>query len=66
MLIVGVFNIFYDPIENIFYNPCGIRINNIYKLITPNDLFLFRQNHNKSIFMMKNSSNVLCKIIIDK
>jgi hypothetical protein len=38
-----VINLFYDPERNAIFDDCGFMVFDIYKLITPNRLFLFKK-----------------------
>jgi hypothetical protein len=62
----AVLNIYWDPNENMFYDPCGIRIRNIFALVTPNDIFLFRQNPGYCSFPCRNDRRILCEISIEE
>ena len=56
----------YDPVQNSFYDECGKHITNIFELITPNNLYLFRQKPEEySYFTHRNNSNVVCKFIMN-
>jgi hypothetical protein len=55
----------YDPEENVFYDECGFRIRNIFEMITPNDLVLYRANHDYCCFPCRYSRNILCWIGAD-
>jgi len=61
----GILQLFYDPEENIFYDQCGIRIINIFEVLTPNDLFLFKQNQEYNIFYHRDNSRIICEILTD-
>jgi hypothetical protein len=60
-----IYYIYYSKSENMFYDPCGILIENIFEIITPNDLFLFRKNPRKNKFPMRDEPYILCEIITD-
>ena len=56
----------YDPLSNQFYDQCGFHISNIYELVTPNDLCLFRKIPSKYyLFRHRSMKNVLCQIIMN-
>lgn len=56
----------YDPYTNRFYDQCGFHIINIYEIVTPNDIFLFKKNHlEHSWFNHRGIRNVVCKIIMN-
>lgn len=59
------FHIYYDGVENVFYDSCGKRIINILEILTPNDLFLFRSNQENCVFAMRDDWQVSCKIVIE-
>jgi hypothetical protein len=61
----AILTVFYNPIENIFYDQCGIRIINIFEIITPNDLFLFKHDNNNCYFRMKDEPYIICEIMVD-
>jgi len=55
----------FDPKENCFYNSCGMQIIDIFDMITPNDLLLFRSDPFKhSYFQHRNQPQTLCKLYI--
>jgi hypothetical protein len=56
----------FNSDENIFYDECGKRIANIFELITPNNLFLFRQNPRYCLFPYIEDSHILCKILTNE
>ncbi len=59
-----VFNIFHDEDDNVFYNECGIKISNIFEILSPNDLFLYRKDPIVyTHFHMKDDPTVICEII---
>lgn len=62
----GLLYFSYDSKENVFYDPCGIRVINIFEIITPNDLFLFRQNPRYCLFPYIENKFILCVIITDE
>jgi len=37
-----IVNLFYDPEKNVILDDCGFMIFDIYKIISPNRLFLFK------------------------
>jgi len=54
----------YDPRENIFYDQCGIRIYDLYGMITPSDILLFKHNHQKyNEFYSINNPLMIYKIL---
>ena len=55
----------WDEKENVFYDTCGFMIGNIFEMITPNDVYLFRQDHGNCSFPHREDRNVLCEIIIE-
>lgn len=42
--------IYYDPESNAFYDEDGAQIDNIFELITPNDLYLYRHDPGCNLF----------------
>lgn len=59
----AVIEIFYDEVENAFYDECGQRINNIFELVTPNDLYLYKSEATRySSFFQRDDPRILCEI----
>jgi hypothetical protein len=58
--------LYYNTEQNMFYDQNGILIINIFELITPNDLLLFRQDPGHCIFQYKNKDNILYEIFTDE
>lgn len=54
----------YDPVENVFYNQYGVVILNIFEYITPNNLFLFKQDFGYCLFTHKNNHRIWCEILL--
>jgi len=69
MLNTGCFNdqlfVCYDPDENMFYDRYGSLIN-ILEMITPNDLFLFRQDPGYCTFPHRKNNKILCEILTNE
>ena len=61
----GVLQFFYDSEENIFYDQCGIRVVNIFEALTPNDIFLFKQDLGYNIFRYREDPSIICEILSD-
>lgn len=55
--------IYYYEEENVFTKDDGRVIFNIFDIITPNDLYLFRYDPSFSCFSMKDNRNILVDII---
>lgn len=56
----------YDAAENSFYDQCGIHIINIFDMITPSDLYLFRHNPEKfSYFPHRYNKHIVVKLIMN-
>ena len=62
----AVLYIRWEENENLFYDECGFRINNVFEMITPNDLYLFRHDCNQRCFPYKKDKRILCEIIIEE
>lgn len=62
----GILYFSYDSEENMFYDQCGIRVTNIFEVITPNNLFLFRQDPGYCIFPHRDDNRILCEILTDE
>ena len=58
-----VLYIYYHKDENIFVDEDGHVIYDIFTVITPIDLFLFRRDPGFSCFHMVGKSDILCEII---
>lgn len=57
-----VIYLWWDPRDNTFYDQHGAQLPNIFEIITPNDLFLFRNDHGYSIFPYVKDRRILCEI----
>ena len=55
--------IVYQPHVNMFYDYRGKRLSNVFELITPNDLYLYRHDPGNSIFPHRSKPDTLCEII---
>lgn len=53
----------FFPSENIFLDDCGMQIQNIFKMITPNDLYLYRQDPGYNIFPCRFDPHIGVEII---
>lgn len=58
--------ILYSRHINMFYDIAGRRITNVFELITPNDLYLYRHDPGNSIFTHVSEPHTMCEIITDK
>ncbi len=58
--------ILYDRCLNMFYDIAGRRITNVFELITPNDLYLYRHDPGNSIFPHISEPHTMCEIITDE
>jgi len=54
----------YDPDENCFYDDDGYLIYNIFDMITPSDLVLFRFDYDFNTFVHRHDKTTLCLINI--
>jgi len=61
----GILQFFYDSEENTFYDQCGIRVANIFEVLTPNDIFLFKQDPGYNVFRHRDDSRIMCEILTD-
>ena len=50
----------YDVAYNQFFDECGNIIQNIFEVVTPNDIFLFRRNHDNCMFPYRYDKKVMC------
>jgi len=60
-----VLQFFYDSEENIFYDQCGIRVVNIFEALTPNDIFLFKQDPGYNIFHHRGNPRIICEVFAE-
>ena len=60
----SVFHLYYYEGENIFKDEKNTIIYNPFKVITPQDLFLFRHDYGINLFPMRNNPSRLCEIIL--
>lgn len=52
----------YDPDENSFYDEWGFHINDIYTMLNPQDVMLFKNDYYINTFNYKGNKNVICII----
>jgi len=57
--------VFHCMEENFFLDECGQPIHNIFELITPNDLFLYREDPGHNIFPLRDHKDVWVEILND-
>lgn len=62
----GILYFTYDPEENTFYDQCGIHMANIFEVLTPNDIFLFKRDHGYCIFPHRDDPHIWCEILMDE
>lgn len=56
--------IYHDPDKNIFLDSdCGYIIPNIFEMITPNDLYLYRNDPGLNIFPHRDIPDLLCEVV---
>lgn len=60
-----VIHIFYDPIQNIYYGMNGKVVKSIHRIVTPNDLLLFKNDPGYCIFPTIKNPHVLCELCVD-
>ena len=58
-----IFYIFYYENENLFTDDDGHVIYDLFTVITPQELFLFRHDNGFNVFPMKGHDDVICEII---
>lgn len=59
----STFYLYYYENENLFTNERGQIVFNMFELITPNDMFLFRKDDNFNCFPMRNNRDAFIQII---
>jgi len=59
---IDVIEMEYDPDSNTFYDEWGVLIPNIFDLLTPNDLYLFKNDYDNNMFNHKKDKKVVCVI----
>ena len=57
--------ILWDETTNTFWDTCGKRLTNIFDYITPNDMFLFRNDPGSCSFPHRGDYRILCEILTD-
>ena len=57
--------IFYDSYNNTFYDQYRYEIFDIFKMLTPNDIFLFRHNGGDNIFTHRYKRDTMVEILVD-
>lgn len=55
----------WDSQNNIFYDDCGVPVTNIFEVITPSDLLLFREDHGRCAFFHRDYPEILCVLLVD-
>ena len=58
-----VFQLYYYERENVFTDGDGHVVYDIFSMITPQDLFLFRYDHGNNCFPIVGDPDFLCEII---
>jgi hypothetical protein len=58
-----VFHLYYYEDENIFIDDGGFIVYDLFSIVTPQDLFLFRKDHRFNCFPMVGIPEVMCKIL---
>lgn len=58
------FYINYYQDENIFTDECGNIMYDIFTVITPQNLFMFRHDYGNNCFPMVGNPDILCEIIL--
>lgn len=58
-----VWHVYYYEKENIFTDDCGQIIYDMLRIITPNELFLFKQDRSFNCFGMKGNKDVIVEIL---
>lgn len=58
--------ILYDRRLNMFYDVAGHRLTNVFEFITPNDLYLHRNDPGETIFPHRNDPSIMCEIITEE
>lgn len=61
----GILYFIYDSIGNTFYDQYGVRVINILEFLTPNDLFLFKNDPWYCIFPHRDNYRIMCEILTD-
>ena len=59
-----VFYLYYYEDENLFTDDGGHVVYDIYNLITPQDLYMFRNDEKYTCFALKGYRDAICEIII--
>ena len=57
--------VYWDEDQNVFYDQSDEYVN-IFELITPHDLYLFRHDHGCCMFPCRLDNNLLCEIVIEE
>ena len=60
----SVFYLYYYERDNMFTDEDGNIIYDLFTLITPQDLFLFRYDHSHYIFPMVGRNDINCEILL--
>lgn len=57
-----VIGLFYDVLKNVFIDEDGFEIHNIYEIISPNMVYLFRHHQEYMIVHHRNLPGVVCEL----
>lgn len=55
--------LYYDSKENVFYDECGQRIDNIFDIVREKDLYLFRKDPGYILFPYHHEPGIWCEIV---
>jgi len=55
----------WDEENNMFYDECGQLVINIFEMVTPNDLLLFKKDHGYCLFPHRETKGILCEFVTD-
>ncbi len=58
-----IFHLYYYEDENLFVDDDGHVIHDLFNIITPHNLFMFKQDFGYNLFPVVGKRNVLCEII---
>ena len=63
-ILLPIYHLYYYEHENMFADPDGHVVYDLFSLITPQDLFLFRTDHGNNYFPLVNNPAYMCEITI--
>lgn len=65
--LTNVIELFYDDVENAYYNQCGMRVLDITSILHPNDILLFKYDPEVyDTFLHRRDKTILVIVNLEK